>query len=189
MRAAERYRSHIPARRPPVTHAATDLDGQRADVELFITARIRLAHTDAEHVAVFLRSWLQSLGLGHAASFPRGFLAELAAILRIALWQRGGLPADLENAFPPAAELLEQLIRGFIADPLSFVSTASGDRHGLRSQVESIWLARCAWTAPSELAADVWLGDIDEDLLVNALAEFLWTNRHKLRIEGKESQS
>jgi hypothetical protein len=170
-----------------VTSTTTDLDGQRADVELLITAEIRLAHTDGERVAVFLREWLEPLGLlPHAGSFPRGFLVELAPILRIASWQRAGLPADLEDTFPPAGELLEHLIRRFIADPMTFDFKMPAVPPRLCSRVVSTWIARCAWSSPSETGADVWLGEIDDDLLLDALADFLYEMRNVLPEDRSE---
>jgi hypothetical protein len=158
--------------------APTDIDGTQADVETILAAFIRLAHNDAERVVEFLRRWLKPLRIGPAsACFPMEFPFELAAILRIAAWQRAGLAADLSDAFPPARELLEDLIRRFIADPLSFNAPAVPR---LCAQVVSIWIAHCAWDSPSETGADVWLSEIDNDLLHDAMADFLYEIRNLL---------
>jgi len=161
--------------------ALTDIDGTQADVETILAAFIRLAHDDAERVAEFLRRWLQPLRIRPASTcFPMGFLLELAAILRIAAWQRAGLARDLNEAFPPARELLEDLIRRFTAEPMSFDFKMPVVPPRLCSQVVSTWFARCAWNSPSEMGADVWVGEIDDDLLFDVLADFLFEMRNVL---------
>jgi hypothetical protein len=157
--------------------APAELDEARADVQFTLEAFIRLAHADAEHVADFLERWLKPLRLGRAAPFSAEFLCDLAAIIRIAAWQRAGLAADLKEPFPPAQELLENLIRRFIADPLSFGSKPSTAPQSLPSRVVSTWIARCAWKAPSETGADVWLSELDEDVLLVLMADFLYEIR------------
>ncbi len=157
--------------------SATD-EGTRADVEFILAALIRQAHADAEHVAGFISDWLWPLGLRRATAFPPEFLLELAAIVRIAAWQRAGCTSALKDTFPPARELLEDLIRRFISDPMSFDFEVSSVRRGLCSQVFSTWISRCAWNASSEIGADVWFTEIDEDLLLNLMADFLHKIRH-----------
>jgi hypothetical protein len=161
----------------PLAIAPTEVNETQADVQFRLEAFIRLAHADAEHVAGFLKRWLKPLRLGRDTPFPAEFLLELAAIVRIAAWQQAGLAADL-GTFPPAQELLENLIRQFLADPMSFELEAPAVRRGLGSQVVSTWIARCAWKGPSETGADVWLGEIDEGLLLELMADFLYEIRN-----------
>jgi hypothetical protein len=44
--------------------------------------------------------------------------------------------------------------------------------------VLGLFVERFAWAAAAELGADLLLGDANEDLLAEALAHFLWENRH-----------
>ena len=66
---------------------------------------------------------------------------------------------------------------------LSFGSEVSSGPRSLPSRVVSTWITRCAWKAPSETGADVWLSEIDEDMLLELMADFLYQIKD-LPIEG-----
>ena len=72
---------------------------------------------------------------------------------------------------------MEDLIRRFMADPMSF-NAPTVPR--LCAQVVSTWVTHCAWTSPSEAGADIWVGEIDKDLLLNVMADFLFELRNIL---------
>ncbi len=90
------------------------------EVVEFIAAFARHAEETATIIAIFLKHWLASIGWRKRTQFPAEFLAELGAIVRIALWQRSESLSHLAAEFPPAKELFESLIERLTRDPLSF---------------------------------------------------------------------
>jgi hypothetical protein len=147
-----------------------------------IQAVAREAARDADHVAAFL----DQLGLrptGDRASpppprLPAWFLLEVAAGLRLWQWEHNGLRLHLEGGLPPAREALHGVFRRLAAaagDP------ASGGDTPLSARVLGLFAERLAWSGRSDLDGDLLLGDADEDELVGALEDLIWTHRAALR--------
>ena len=98
---------------------------------------------------------------------PAGFLLELPAALRIAIWERAGLKDRLGIEYPPASRAIAEIFDRYAA--------AQGPPAGdYADVVMDVFKATHARLARDELGVDV---AIDETLLV-ALAEFLWTHRN-----------
>ncbi len=113
-----------------------------------------------------------------ANGLPAGFLLELGAVLMLGHWNRKGLLAFLPADVPAYADVVGELNRRAIIVHFKLLDSIAS--HLVR-QVQQLWLERFAWEAPNLLPADAdfVLGDVDEDLLVEAVAQLLWTNRHK----------
>ena len=105
---------------------------------------------------------------------PAGFLFELAGVLRLAYWEKLGLKDHLPSQLPSAAEALDDLL-GRWSGNMPHPVRASAP---ILDQVLHTWFARFAWSGLEELEADVVLDDADEEELLEALADFLWTHRH-----------
>jgi hypothetical protein len=136
------------------------------------------ASEDADNVALFLRY----LGLAPCdrnesdppISFPAWFLVELAAALRIWLWEANGLRIHLDAGLAPARELL---LGVFCRAKEVANGHASSNATPLMNRVLGLSVDRLAWSARRDLGADVVLGEADEDILVETLANLIWTHR------------
>jgi hypothetical protein len=138
------------------------------------------AADDAERVAAFLDALgLRPSGEGTARvplRLPTYFLVGLGAALRLLAWEQRGLRVHREAGLPPAHEALRNVFRAVAADaPLAEKEQAA---RRLRRRVLGVFIARLAWDGRALLGADVELGEADEDTLIDALAQFLWQNRH-----------
>jgi hypothetical protein len=105
------------------------------------------------------------------ASFPKEFLLELAAILRVAWWEHLGLKDYLPAQQQSAAEALADLYQRWSADLPQTVRAPT-------LPVLHTWFSRFAWSGLEEMYADVVLDDTDEHASLEALADFLWEHRH-----------
>ncbi len=140
----------------------------RQDVETILAGLVRLADQDALLVARFIPAWIE---LKPGEAFPKAFLVELAAILRIARWQQAGLPADLQEQFPPAEFLFDELVQAFAENPSSFIDGSYQPKWP--KSVLVTWLHRFSWNAPLEIGAEVVMQEPDEDMVLGAIADFL----------------
>ena len=127
---------------PPVAAHPPD----RSAVEL-IEAIIR----DAEFMADLTASFLDQLGFlpplkqrrKEPVALPCEFLLELAAVLRLALWERAGLRDRLGRDLPPAEQALDDLFARFAQE--SPVARSDGTSAGLVMEVFKTTLSRLAW--------------------------------------------
>ncbi|QDU01716.1 hypothetical protein V6x_13980 [Gimesia chilikensis] len=161
-------------------------DEQREMVTRFLEGVIR----DAEYMADLTGRFLQAQGYrpkrrskqpGCAKEVPTGpaadFLLNLAASLRIAVWENAGLTDWLPNPLPPSRE-------SYRATLSQFVESRDGDRlentRSLALQVFRTYHEQFAHTSRAELNTDVLLqcDGATEDELLDALADLLWENRH-----------
>jgi hypothetical protein len=104
-------------------------------------------------------------------SFPREFLLELAAVLRLAWWEHLGLKDYLPAQQQSAAEALSDLYQRWSADLPQTVRAPT-------LPVLHTWFSRFAWSGLEELHADIVLEETKEQELLEALADFLWEHRH-----------
>ena len=112
---------------------------------------------------------------GETRGFNPGILLDLGAYVRLRRWEAAGHTVHTEAGLPSANTAL-----GFICDLLcaANVDPAELSRAGrLYSVVHDLTVSRFAWAARQELGADVVLNIIDEDTVVEALAQFLWKHR------------
>jgi hypothetical protein len=128
------------------------------------------ASRDADRVGFFL----EQLGLGATPDkplqLPAGFLLSLGAALRLLNWEAQGFFIHREAGLPDA----QQAIR----DAFSSINDPDADPTDRCVAVMSLSVERFAWHGPRDLAADVALDDLSPDAALDALAAYLWANRH-----------
>ena len=81
----------------------------------------------------------------------------------------------VDAGLPTAGQALNHVINTLIAAVKNRASLKTAG--GLGRAVFDLTVTRFAWTARSELGADIVLDVEDEGSLVEALAQFLWTHR------------
>lgn len=150
---------------------------ERADVRAILGAFIRDGQYAAAQTAEFLKRWSKSLGRRKLPSLPAEFLLELSAVLRIAAWQNANLDVEMKADFPPASELLRELIERLLKRPESFAIHLKDGDAPLTRRVTRLWLRHCSWSAPTELGGDVVIRRPDRELLWDAMAELLLGSR------------
>lgn len=126
----------------------------------------------AARVAAFLHAvgWRRGDALPYT---PRGLLA-LDAALRLWDWEARGVTAHRAAGLPDAESALNLAI--------AFLAGRSEDGYlgrRLGIGILAVFAERLAWGAGQELAAQVELGEIDDEALVEALAQLLWDRREK----------
>jgi hypothetical protein len=127
------------------------------------------AQRDADCVDRFLRQ------LGLAATpkkpvhLPREFLAYLGAALRLLAWERSGLFLHRDVGLPGAQQA--------IGDALRLLDEPDTNVTSFCVAVTKLSVEHFSWSGLSEIGADVALENADEDVLLEALADFLWTHR------------
>jgi hypothetical protein len=139
-----------------------------------MAAIVRNAEQDADDVIAFLKK----LGLPQPAAgdeplrLPAAFLLGLGIALRMTLWEVRGIRVHLDAGLPNA----QVVRRTACADPSAPVDDAFVA--SLWNRVLDLTLRRFAWQGPEIVSADVLVGNVDEDLLVEAFARFVWERRH-----------
>lgn len=144
---------------------------------------IQAVALNAERQAILVAAYLKQIdsllkrdGLPSVATgFPAGYLLELGAVLMLGHWDRKGLLAFLPSDLPAFADAVAELKRRAVIGNFKLLDCIASQ---LVRQVRQTWLERFAWEAPNLLQADVVLGDVDEDVLVEAVAQLIWVNRH-----------
>jgi hypothetical protein len=107
---------------------------------------------------------------------PTFFLLGLGAALRLLVWEQDGLHAHRDAGLPSAYEAIREAFQAVTApEPLEEKERAATQ---LARRVLAVVVERLAWNGRSLLGADLELGEADEDVLVDALARFLWPHRH-----------
>jgi hypothetical protein len=129
---------------------------------------------DADRVAVFLNR----LGLRATPEKPMPmrawFLLHLAAALRILEWEAQGFFFHREAGLPNAKQALRDAF-------ITLRDPAAADPTEFCWSVQCLSLERFAWSGPTDLGADIAMDDVEEDLLLEALADFLWTLNARTR--------
>jgi hypothetical protein len=151
---------------------------EQSDVASILQAMIVDARWMADLACEFVRRWFDGAEPKSASRFPAEFLLEVSAVLRIADWQRSDIAKELAISFPPADELLIQLLGRLADDPYSFSYDPDHCPSPLSREVMRIWFERCSWTGLRILNADVAVDRTHLDLQVDLLTELLWACRH-----------
>jgi hypothetical protein len=112
-----------------------------------------------------------------ASNLPLGFLLEVGAICQLKAWERAGLRAFLPADLPTCADAVSDLHRRITSGSRELASIESAS---LSRRVLGVWLNDFSWAAPNLLEADVVLGKVEEDTLVDVLAHLLWHHRHAM---------
>lgn len=149
-----------------------------------VHAVARRAHYVASLVAYTLDAIHDQAGIdvetARSRPFPVGFLLELGAVMQLALWENAGLTFHPEAGLPSADAAGKDLERRAKLGPSEFEDATRLD---LWRRVNAFWTEHCAWDAQHLLGAEVAVDHTDDDLLVERLANFLWTNRRVLAAE------
>jgi hypothetical protein len=96
--------------------------------------------------------------------------------LRLLVWEEAGLHAHRDAGLPSAQEALREVARWVVTpEPLAAKERAANE---LACRVLAVAVERLAWNGRPLLGADLQLGEADEEVLVEALAGFLWAHRH-----------
>ena len=141
-----------------------------------VQAVARHAQRQADLVANFLRA-SGACKDSEEIQVPGAALLELAAVLELGVWERCGIRPQLVVDVPSYREAAEQ----FAARCMKGADEFKGeDATPLARRVLLVWIEHFAWDGPDTLGAEIVLGDVDEDRLVEVLAEFVWRHRHEL---------
>ena len=133
------------------------------------------AACDADRVAAFLGQ----LGLrpppGQVLPLPAAFLLDLGAALRLLVWEEAGLQPHEVPDCPGGKQALHDILG-------SLSAYATGDKRRdapatLIPRVLAAFVDHFAWHRRAELNADLTLAEADEEAILEALADFLWTHR------------
>jgi hypothetical protein len=163
----------------PATHAQGQFSG-----ELIQHVR-EVAATDAEAVSIYLKRLESAAGTERIRPMLTAeFLIGLSVVLRLARWEAEGLNDSSVADLPAARDLLDALF-DYTAE-LQGTMSCIGD---LGARVLRITIERLSWYGPAMFGADISvspLTDQDEDSILDAIAEFLWNNRFKGRVNKLE---
>jgi hypothetical protein len=103
---------------------------------------------------------------------PAEFLLGLGASLRLLSWESEGIDVHRTAGLPAGHDALLDVFRS-VTD-----AGAAVRNRQLPACVLALSCANFAWAGPIELNVDVTLDPADEELALEALADFLWSNRH-----------
>lgn len=134
-----------------------------------IQAVVRNASRDADRVGVFLKALGLSAGPEKPLSLPAHFLLELGAALRLFSWESQGFFIHQQAGLPAARQVLHAVF--------SSLSDPSAAPTELSYRVMCLSVEKFAWNAQEELETDVCLEEAEEEMLLEALADFLWAHR------------
>jgi hypothetical protein len=148
-----------------------------SDVEL--EALVSNAQRQACVVAGFLDTVDEKLRadgcpLGTATLSPRALLA-LGAVCQLALWELDGLHQHLPAGLPSVSQAVSDLRTRAESGKWKSETPRAGD---LWTKVLETWRTHFAWEAPNIVEAELVVSDMEDDALVDALAEFCWAYRH-----------
>ena len=105
---------------------------------------------------------------------PIGFLLELGAIMQLHVWSITGVLPLLPVELPPVDVASNELNARVQTDSGQFEKVESAT---LSNRLLRVWLEHFSWTAPAILGVDVVLGNVDEEILIETVAQLLWNNR------------
>jgi hypothetical protein len=155
-----------------------------------VLAVLRRADESAMRLAETLKAmgFLPENGEGQQEAFPAGFLLELSAVLQLAAWEHKDQHHHIDAGLPTFEDAAAHLARRAETAPADFNQLSSATLH---RQVLSFCLEKIAWQGLDYLGTDVLVGEIDDEVFLDGLAEFLWANRHQLsdQVTSRENQS
>ncbi len=121
-----------------------------------------------DRTVVALDALLEPLGIDSArVKFAPCFMAELAAVVQVAAWEDAGVRHLLPLDFPPAVEVMSDLVWRYHRNPLAFMDPDSGTV--MFDQVVRTWVTHCHPDAREMLGCDVVItGQLTPLVLVDA---------------------
>lgn len=171
------------SRRRPVNNSLPPADPNPYLPEEYVASLKVEGERGAARVAEFLRRF----GISGTSTSPVALPAELLLGLNVALrfraWELSSITAHLEAGLPSSNQVVERVM-----------SLLQGDE--LREYVEDLDLRaifilreQFVWQASGEQSADIAIvTDGNEDAFLDALADFLWANRHNLTTSKEATQ-
>jgi hypothetical protein len=150
-------------------------DGPLELPDPMVRAIIRSSEFQADLVAAVIEA--SELFKSKLIQVSAACLLEFAALLQIWFWDHQGLrpqlPADLPTYQEAAASFAARAAKGDAG-----FEGANASLLGLK--VIQVVMDQFAWEGQDYLQADVVLRTIDEDQLIEAIADLLWNKRHQL---------
>jgi hypothetical protein len=150
--------------------------------DFVVTAVIRNAEFQAELTVAFLDATELACkprdGQPRPCGLPADTLLELGAVLQLKYWELHGFRPCLPEELPTFREAAIALAKRATERANDGKRPPSEE---LSQQVCSVWLRHFAWDGRESLQADMVLDDVDEDKLVDAMADFLWSHRHDVQ--------
>jgi hypothetical protein len=132
------------------------------------------AERDADRAWYFLRLVDLAPPPGQIRRLPAGLLLNLGAAARLLEWEQAGITIHLDAGLPCARDAARRIF----LEAVPVDGEARGPEPWLSEAVFRLTIDRFAWTGRTDLQAEIRLDFPDEDVLVEALAQFLWTHRH-----------
>jgi hypothetical protein len=105
---------------------------------------------------------------------PYDFLLGLGTAMRLWVWELNNVRIHLDAGLPPAYDAMLGAFRS-VSDP-----DAAARLRALRTELHALIVKRFAWNGRPEFDAEIILGDVNEDDLVESVAQFLWSRRHMI---------
>jgi len=133
------------------------------------------AERGAARVAGFLGRFGVSGTKESPIALPAELLLGLDLALRFQVWELNAITAHLDAGLPSSDHVLKRVMSLLQGNELrEYV-------RNLDSRAIKILREQFVWQASGEQCADIAIvTDGNEDAFLDALADFLWTNRHKL---------
>lgn len=138
-------------------------------------AIVARAHRNAEMVDRWIRLLLKRPE-GEIV-LPANFLLELGAIICLAEWESLGLRQFLPDDLPASRVAMYELGARAKKGSSEFEGP---DAAPLSIRVFQVWLENFAWQGPELLQAELIVGNVDEDVFADLLADLIWKNRREL---------
>ena len=129
----------------------------------------RDAARDADRVGRFLAHLGLQATPEKPLALPTNFLLRLGAALRLLEWEVQGFFFHRDAGMPEAQQTIGEAFR--------LLTDLDDDPTTLCWGVLRLAVEHFGWSGPAELGADVALDQVQEDVLLEALADFLWTHR------------
>ena len=152
---------------PPAERSAVEL------IEFIVRDAVFMADVTCQYPRATRAAALAGGATRESGRLAREFLLELAAVLRLDLWERSGVRDRLDPGLPPAEQALADLFA-----PGGHGGLPIGAPVTLAMSVFRASLRHLAWGGREELGADVVLDEPDDEVLLEALADLLWEHRH-----------
>jgi hypothetical protein len=154
-------------------------------------AAVDAVRRQAEFQADLTAACLDATGLfpcaaerrGNPVKLPAGFLLELAAALQLGFWELYGIRDRLTTELPSYNEAISDLAGRATSGPAQFNSIGR-----LFKRVLETWMRECGWDARAILQADVVVGAVDDESLVDAVAQLIWVHRHDQTVDNNERE-
>lgn len=123
---------------------------------------------------------------GFTSPMPIGILLDFGAAARLARWEAAGLTIHRDAGLPSAEDAMGNF-RSVLTAFLAGVGSLDG-AGSFGSAVEDAMLTRLALTGRQHIGANVVIDVSDDDVFVEAMAQFLWSHRGEASV-GQEQET